>query len=113
MLDLLKAVATAATVAAIYRVGIAAFFSPATRWEDRVVDGVARLAIAVCVAIAGGMLFVWPSRKNPDRGRPLVLALPVQMLLWSTILMALLFAASLYLSCGQNGWVHGKYLNCS
>lgn len=113
MLDLLKAAFTAGTILAIYRVGIAAFFEPATRWEDRVFDSLVRLVIAICISLAGGILFIFPVRSNPDRDKPFLTALPVQMLLWSTILMALLFAASLYLACGENGWQHGKYLNCS
>lgn len=113
MLDLLKAAFTAGTIVAVYRVGIATFFYPATRWEDRAFEGLARLALAFCVALMGGMVFVWPVRSNPDRSRPLLFTLPVQMLAWSAILMAVLFAASVYLSCGENGWAHGKYLNCS
>jgi hypothetical protein len=112
MLDLLKAAATAATIAAVYRVGIAAFFAPASRWEDRILAALLRLAVAACVALAGGMLFTWPSRSNPDRDKPLLSALPIQMLLWSSLLMAVLFAASFYLTCGDNGWQH-NYRNCS
>jgi hypothetical protein len=113
VLDLLKAAFTAGTIVAIYRVGVAAFFMPATRWEDRVLESLVRLILAICIALAGGVLFIFPIRSNPDRDKPFVTALPVQMLLWATILMTLLFAASLYLSCGQNGWPHNKYLNCS
>jgi len=113
VLDLLKAAFTAGTIVAIYRVGVAAFFTPASRWEDRVLEGLIRLALAVCIALAGGVLFVWPSRRNPDRGKPFLTALPVQMLLWATVLMTILFAASLYLTCAQNGWAHPNYLNCS
>ena len=80
----------------LYPVLVAAFFVPGTRWEDRLVGALLRVALAGCTCLMGGLVFSRPSPQNPG-GEPLMSTLPVRMFIWAMVGMALLFALSWYL----------------
>jgi hypothetical protein len=100
VLELAKAVTFFLSLASLYWVAVAAFFQPGSRWEDRLLVALVRLAAAGCVCFVSGMLFRWPARSNPDAGQPLTATLPVRLFLWGAAGLSALFAVSWYLVCG-------------
>jgi len=81
-------------------VGVAAFFQPGSWWEDRLWSAVGELLVSCCICFAGGTLFRWPAKGNPDAGVPLTSTLPVRVFFWGAAGIAVLFGASWYLVCG-------------
>lgn len=100
LLELGKALALIANIVSLYWLGFGAFFVPASRWEERVMLALPRLAIAACAAFGGGLVFTLPLRSNPDAGLPIFRTLPVQIFLWAVAAMTALFVLTLYLVCG-------------
>ncbi len=100
LLELGKAVSFLATIVSLYPVGIAVFFEPASRWQERLLLALPKLATAFFVALASALLFTWPVRSNPDAGQALTSTLPARVFLWVVAGMAALFVVSWYLMCG-------------
>ena len=69
-----------------------AFFTQATRWEDRLVASLARIGFAGCVSLISGLLFHFSKAQVP-----LSRTLPVRLFLWATFGFSLLFALCWYL----------------
>jgi hypothetical protein len=104
-LELAKAISFLLTVLSLLSVLLTGFFEPNATWQDRMVHGLVRLAIAACVSLGSGLLFTWPVKSNPDAGEAIVSTLPVKVFLWAALGMAALFAAAWYLRCGgQNAF---------
>jgi len=78
-----------------------AFFTPATRWEERLIASFSRVALAACVCFASGMLFRYS--KVPEV--PLTRTLPVRLFLWTLFGASLLFALSWYLDVYYVPWL--------
>jgi hypothetical protein len=70
----------------------AAFFVPATRWEDRLVASVARVGFAGCICLISGVLFHLSEPRVP-----LARTLPVRLFVWALSGYSLLFALGWYL----------------
>jgi hypothetical protein len=97
LLDLTKSLSFFATLLSLYPVVLNAFFLPATRWQDRLLLALSRLAISACIALVSGILFRWPSPSNPDAGQSLTATLPIRLFLWSSIALTILFTLHWYL----------------
>jgi hypothetical protein len=97
-LDLSKALCFFLCILSLYHASIHAFFVPGTRWEERLLLALVRLALAACICFFSGLVFTWPIRTNPDRGQHLIATLPVRLFLWSTACMVALFLSSWFLA---------------
>lgn len=98
MLELGKAGCFFLCIVSLYEAAIHAFFVPGARWEERMLFAAIRLAFAAYICVMSGLIFTLPLRGNPDRGRPLVTTLPVQLFFWSAACIAVLFFSSWYLA---------------
>jgi hypothetical protein len=97
MLDLAKAVALALSILSLYPVMLSAFFVPGTRWEDRLIMSLLKIAMAACVCFASGFLFAMHPRMTIRTFSEVFSTLPVRIFFWSMGAMALLFVVSWYL----------------
>jgi hypothetical protein len=100
LLELGKAVSFVFCILSLYAVLMSGFFEPNTTWQQRLVLGLIRLAVAAGVSFASGFLFRFPVRTNPDRGASLWKTLPVQLFLWGAGGLTVLFLLAWYLRCG-------------
>jgi len=91
-LDLGKAVSFAMSILSLCALLDAAFFIPATRWEDRLVASFARIGFAGCVCLLSGLLFHFSQPQVP-----LARTLPVRLFLWAVSGFSLFFALGWYL----------------
>jgi hypothetical protein len=98
MLEFAKAVSFFLCIVALYQAAIHTFFLPGTHWRERLVYALVRLAFAACVCLLSGMLFLWPTRTNPDRNLTLSHTLPVRLYLWSLACIAALFTVGWFFS---------------
>ena len=98
-IDLGKALSFLCSLLSLYWVAGAAFFSPWTRWQDRMVLVLLRLILAAAVCFMSCLLFRWPVKSNPDAGQQLLTTLPVKLFFWAAAGITLLFFASWYLVC--------------
>jgi hypothetical protein len=92
LLDLSKVVSFAMSILSLCTLLDTAFFVPATRWEDRLVASLARIAFAGCVCLISGLLF---HLSQPHA--PLARTLPVRLFFWALSGFALFFALGWYL----------------
>ena len=92
LLDLGKVVSFATSLLSLCALLDSAFFTPATRWEDRLVASVARIGFAGCVCLISGVLF---HLSQPQV--PLARTLPVRVFVWAISGYSLLFALGWYL----------------
>ena len=95
-LELARPLSFFLSMLSLYPVLVAAFFVPGTRWEERLVGALLRVALAGCMCLMSGLVFTQPSPESPE-GERLMATLPVRMFLWAMVGMALLFALSWYL----------------
>ena len=100
MLELSKAATFFASLLALYWTALSAFFIPGLHWQDRLYLALARLALAAALCLFSGLVFRLPTRTNPDADQPLTATLPMQLFFWTAPILALLFLASWYLTCG-------------
>jgi hypothetical protein len=92
LLDLGKAISFALSILSLYALMDSAFFTLATRWEERLAASIARIGLAICVCFASGILF-----HQSDPGVPVTRTLPVRLLIWTLLGATLLFATAWYL----------------
>ena len=105
LLELGKATSFILCIFSLYSVLISAFLEPNTSWQQRMIAGLFRLAIAAGISLASGLLFAFPARTNPDRNIPISRTLPVQLFLWASFILTTLFVLAWYLRCGgQNSF---------
>jgi len=97
LLDLGKAISLALSILSLYPVMLSAFFVPGTRWEDRLILSLLRIATAACVCFASGFLFAMRPRPSLHTLSSIFSTLPVRIFFWSMLAMAILFAVSWYL----------------
>ena len=100
MLELTKAATFFASILSLYWAALGAFFIPGLHWQERLFLALARLCLAAAVCLLSGLLFRLPVRTNPDAHLPLTATLPMQLFFWTAPILALLFLASWYLTCG-------------
>ena len=100
LLELAKLASFLLSILSLYSVLVPAFFEPARSWQQRLVLGLTRLAVAGCISVASGCLFALPVRTNPDRHVPLWKTLPIRVFLSAAIVLATLFLLTWYLRCG-------------
>jgi hypothetical protein len=100
MLELTKALTFFSTILSLYWTAVTAFFVPGIRWQERLYLLLAKLAIAATVSCMSGLIFTLPIRSNPDANQPLSTTLPVQLFLWASAGITVLFLTSWYLTCG-------------
>jgi hypothetical protein len=92
LLDLGKVVSFAMSILSLCALLDTAFFIPGTRWEDRLVASLARIAFAGCVCLISGLLFHFSQPQVP-----LARTLPVRLFLWALSGFSLLFVLGWYL----------------
>jgi len=95
LLDLGRALSFFLAILSLYMVAISAFFDPGSRWEDRLVLALVKLAFAGCISLFSGVLFAWNSPHQRLRS-----TLPVQMFLWAASAISVLFVVCWYLHIG-------------
>ena len=94
LLEVGKALSFFMSILSLYALLVSAFFVPGSRWEERLVGSLLRIALAGCMCFASGLLF----RVSTEPGEPPVTrTLPVRLFLWALAGMALLFVLSWYL----------------
>jgi hypothetical protein len=93
LLDLGRAVSFALSIVSLYALLDAAFFIPATRWDERLVASVAHIGLAACVCFASGLLFRHSSKPEVQ----LTETLPVRLFCWTLFGAAFLFGVGWYL----------------
>lgn len=98
MLELGKAVCFFCCILALYQASINAFFVPGAGWRERLLLAFLRLAFAAWVCIVSGLVFTFPLRSNPERGKKLSATLPVRLFVWGSVCIAALFFCSWYMS---------------
>lgn len=87
LLDLRKVVSFLMSILSLCALLNAAFFIPATRWEDRLVASLAPIGFAGCACLISGVLFHFSQPQVP-----LVRTLPVRLFVWTLSGLSLLFA---------------------
>jgi len=97
LLDLGRAISLALSILSLYPVMLSAFFVPGTRWEDRLVLSMLRIATATCVCFASGFPFAIRPRAGLRTFGAVFSTLPVRIFFWSMLAMTVLFAVSWYL----------------
>jgi hypothetical protein len=102
--ELGKAVSFIASLAALYAMMGSAFFSPGSRWQQRLLEAAVRLAFAGCVCMASGTIFALAGGEGSDvedhrhaDAPHLFRTLPVRLFLWATAAATILFLLSWYL----------------
>jgi hypothetical protein len=101
LLDLGRVISLIFSYLSLYALLDSAFFTPATRWEDRLIASFSRIGLAACVCLASGLLF----RYSTVPQVPLTRTLPVRLFLWTLFGAALLFALSWYLDVYYVPWL--------
>jgi cation transport ATPase len=97
LLDLGKAVSFILSILSLYPVMLSAFFVPGSRWQDRLVLSLFKIALAACICFASGFLFAFRPQARPRIAQPITTTLPVQIFFWAMVAMAILFVVSWYL----------------
>jgi hypothetical protein len=100
MLDLAKATTFFASLLSLYWTALSAFFLPGLHWQDRLLLALARLSLTAALCLFSALIFGLPTRTHPDAHLPLTSTLPLQLFFWAAPILALLFLASWYLTCG-------------
>ena len=100
MLEIAKAATFFASLLALYWTALSAFFLPGLDWQDRLLLALARLSLSAAVCLFSALIFRLPTRTNPDAPRPHPTALPLQLFFWASPILALLFLAAWYVTCG-------------
>lgn len=97
LLDLSKAAFFLFSMLSLFHAAVVAFFLTGVSWGERLITTLIYLAFAATICLFTGLLFAWPSQSNPDRGQPLIATLPMRLLLWSAVLIGVVFFSSWYL----------------
>ena len=101
--ELVKAGSFIASLTALYAMMGSAFFTPGTRWQQRLFEAALRLTFAACVSLASGTIFALAGGEgsgepSPEAGSPRITrTLPMQLFLWTSAAATLLFLLSWYL----------------
>ena len=93
LLEIGKGVSLLMSILSLCALLESAFLVPGTRWDERLVGSLLRIALAGCVCFASGMLF----QSDEPEPAPVTRTLPVRLFFWALLGMAVLFAASWYL----------------
>jgi hypothetical protein len=93
LLEVGKAVSFLVSILSLCALLESAFFVPGSRWEERLVGSLLRIALAGCVCFASGLLF----RSAEHVEGPVTRTLPVRLYFWALAGMTVLFVLSWYL----------------
>ena len=109
LLELAKPATLISSILSLFAVFHAAFFLPASRIEDRIVESLIRLLLAALVALIGGLIFrlsAGPRTATPRHPSLLLTdTLPIQLFCWATGVIVVLFLLSWYV---ESSWVFYK-----
>ncbi len=100
LLDVIKPGALLLCMLSLCAVFHATFLVPAASVEDRLRHGLLLLLLAGCIAIVSGLLFqdsATHEASSPADKTGLMATLPMQVFLWTTVALSILFAVSWYL----------------
>ena len=97
LLEIGKGVSLLMSILSLCALLESAFLVPGTRWEERLVGSLLRIALAGCVCFASGMIFQWAGQPDEPEQEPVTRTLPVRLFFWALLGMAVLFVASWYL----------------
>lgn len=104
LLELAKPAALISSILSLLAVFHAAFFLPATRIEDRMIESLIRLLLAAAIALIGGLIFRLGTRQHSN-SLLLTDTLPIQLFCWATGVILVLFLLSWYV---ESSWVFYK-----
>ncbi len=93
LLEIGKALSLLMSILSLYALLESAFLIPGSRWEERLVASLLRIALAGCVCFASGLLFRSAEEEPPSVTR----TLPVRLFFWALAGMTVLFILSWYL----------------
>jgi hypothetical protein len=93
LLEIGKGVSLLMSILSLCALLESAFLVPGTRWDERLVGSLLRIALAGCVCFASGILF----KSDEPEPAPVTQTLPVRLFFWALLGMAVLFVASWYL----------------
>jgi hypothetical protein len=97
LLELGKALSFFLSLLSLYPVMFSAFFVPGSRWQDGALMSFDKITLAACICFASGLIFSWPSPKNPEAEHSLLSTLPVRLFFCAMAGMIALFVVSWYL----------------
>ena len=97
LLELCKAASFFVSILALYQASIYALFQPGAGWRERLLLAFLRLAFAAWVCLVSGLVFTFPTRTNPERGKKLSSTLPVRLFVWGSACIVALFVCSWFL----------------
>jgi hypothetical protein len=97
LLDLSRALSFFAGMMSLYWAAISAFFAPESGWDERFLTTVVRLLLSAGVCLLSGLCFAWPIKTKLRTPHFLMTTLPVQLFLWGSMVIAVLFVSSWYL----------------
>jgi hypothetical protein len=93
LLEIGKGVSLLMSILSLCALLESAFLAPGTRWEERLIGSLLRIALAGCVCFASGLLFQSAEPEPASVTR----TLPVKLFFWALAGMAVLFVLSWYL----------------
>jgi hypothetical protein len=101
ILELSRAVSLGLSILSLCALLDRTFFIPATRWEERLLGSGVYIGLAACVCLVSGLLF----RHSTNPEVPLLRTLPVRLLLWTLLGLAVLFPICWYLDVYYVPWL--------
>jgi cation transport ATPase len=97
LLDLVRAISFFLSILSLYWVMLSAFFVPGSRWQERLVDCLLRVALAACMCFASGLLFSWRPAASREKWESPLSTLPVRLFFFGLAGMLILFMLSWYI----------------
>jgi hypothetical protein len=97
LIEVAKPVVFVFCILSLYALFHAAFLNPASDLDQRVYESLSLLALAACISVAGALVFRQAARASYSRRARLTSTLPMQLFVWASGVMLILFLVSLYL----------------
>jgi hypothetical protein len=94
LLEIARPLSFFLSILSLYPVLLSAFFVPGSRWQERLILAMFRIALAACVCFASGLLYAWPADEPATR---VMATLPVRLFFWTTLAVSVLFTVTWYL----------------
>ena len=97
MLEIGKAIGLILSMLSLYPVVISAFFVPGTRWQERLILSLVKIAISACICFTSGLLFLPKSTPGQDFEDRIMSTPPVRIFCWAMVAVVVLFIVAWYI----------------
>jgi hypothetical protein len=97
LLEVAKPATFVFCIVSLYSVFYTAFLDPANDLEQRICESLILLMVAAGVSLISGFIFREATNGPPSSSPPVTATLPVQMFMWATGIMLVLFIVARYL----------------